>query len=202
MTIPVCVEAGKKRVFASALDWPGWCRSGKSVPEALAALEAYEPRYRLVATAAAEALPKTLAFEVVESLPGNATTEFGAPGIVASSELQPLTPAAGRRLAALLRATWQVLDGVGAHAPAELRKGPRGGGRDTPAVLEHVYGAEDVYLRQVGIRLKDWAARREALLTLLESGADPAGKWPLGYCVRRTAWHALDHAWEIEDRSQ
>ena len=25
-------------------------------------------------------------------------------------------------------------------------------------------------------------------------------KWPVAYAARRTAWHALDHAWEIEDR--
>jgi hypothetical protein len=24
--------------------------------------------------------------------------------------------------------------------------------------------------------------------------------WPARYFVRRTAWHVLDHAWEIEDR--
>jgi hypothetical protein len=33
-------------------------------------------------------------------------------------------------------------------------------------------------------------------------GAPIAGKkWPPRYAARRIAWHALDHAWEIEDRS-
>ena len=25
-------------------------------------------------------------------------------------------------------------------------------------------------------------------------------RWPAPYAIRRSAWHALDHAWEIEDR--
>ena len=33
-------------------------------------------------------------------------------------------------------------------------------------------------------------------------GSPLAGKkWPVRYAARRVAWHALDHAWEIEDRS-
>jgi len=27
-------------------------------------------------------------------------------------------------------------------------------------------------------------------------------RWPARYAIRRSAWHALDHAWEIEDRSE
>jgi hypothetical protein len=27
-------------------------------------------------------------------------------------------------------------------------------------------------------------------------------KWTARYAARRIAWHALDHAWEIEDRSE
>jgi hypothetical protein len=25
-------------------------------------------------------------------------------------------------------------------------------------------------------------------------------RWPALFAIRRSAWHALDHAWEIEDR--
>jgi hypothetical protein len=25
--------------------------------------------------------------------------------------------------------------------------------------------------------------------------------WPQRYAARRIAWHALDHAWEVQDRS-
>jgi hypothetical protein len=27
-------------------------------------------------------------------------------------------------------------------------------------------------------------------------------RWTARYYVRRSAWHVLDHAWEIEDRAQ
>ena len=50
------------------------------------------------------------------------------------------------------------------------------------------------------------AAQRKALLEALRRGAD--GKpmrergWPARYAARRIAWHVLDHAWEMEDRSE
>jgi hypothetical protein len=39
---------------------------------------------------------------------------------------------------------------------------------------------------------------------LLEALQHPVAqaKWPPAYAARRIAWHALDHAWEIEDRSE
>jgi hypothetical protein len=86
---------------------------------------------------------------------------------------------------------------VAARAPKSLRKGPRGGGRDTDKIVEHVLGAELEYGKAIGLRLKQ--SDRQALL---ESFSNPnrTEKWPVRYAVRRTAWHALDHAWEIEDR--
>ena len=33
-------------------------------------------------------------------------------------------------------------------------------------------------------------------------GTDADPKWPVRYWIRRTAWHVLDHAWEIEDKSE
>ena len=36
---------------------------------------------------------------------------------------------------------------------------------------------------------------------LPEKGPRGGALWTPRYFVRRTAWHALDHAWEIEDRS-
>ncbi len=43
--VPVYLELGSKRVFAAAVDWPGWCRSGKDERQALDALLAAAPRY-------------------------------------------------------------------------------------------------------------------------------------------------------------
>jgi hypothetical protein len=212
----VCLEIARRRVFASALDWPGWCRAGKDEALALEALAAALPRYRVVTDEAGVRLPANAAetFDVVERLEGNATTEFGAPGIVAAAEREPVSAAQAKRLAALLAASWTVLDRVAAGAPASLRKGPRGGGRDRDAVVAHVLGAEAGYSRQVGLRLREpavgdtaaIAAHREAFLEVVRAGSDGSplkvNGWPLRYAVRRIAWHVLDHAWEIEDRSE
>ena len=45
-SIPVYLEVGARRTFAGALDWPGWCRSGRDETAALAALVAYGGRYQ------------------------------------------------------------------------------------------------------------------------------------------------------------
>ena len=111
------------------------------------------------------------------------------------------------RLAALVGAAWTVFDRVAAAAPEELRKGPRGGGRDRTKVVGHVNEADDAYAREIGLvnRPKEVAARRAAMLEVLRTptdGSPIAGrKWTQRYAARRIAWHALDHAWEIEDRT-
>jgi hypothetical protein len=194
----VYVEAGAKKAFASAAGWPGWCRAGKDEAGALAALAAYAPRYAKVAKLAGIDLPKNATeFEVVERMPGNATTDFGAPGMPAKEESEPLSAAESKRMIALLDAAWKYLDQVRAKSPESLRKGPRGGGRDREKMYAHVLDAELGYSRHVGLRLRepDRSAIREAL-----SHPQPGLKWPPVYMARRIAWHALDHAWEMEDR--
>ncbi len=210
MTIPVYLEVGSKRVFASALDWPGWTRAGKTEADALAVLEAYAARYSPVAKKAGLALPsvKAGAFKVVERVKGNATTEFGAPAMPAKTDSERMTNAQAERICALLEASWKTFDAVAAKAPASLRKGPRGGGRDRDKMVEHVLGAEAGYQRQIGLRTrqpdlgdtKAINAFRAAILEALR-GPSEGMKWPPQYMARRMAWHALDHAWEMEDRS-
>ena len=205
----VYLEVGGKRTFASAADWPGWCRAGKNEQAALEALAAYAPRYAAVAKLAKVAFPAGAAeFSVGERLPGNATTDFGAPGVPAKGESHPLTAAETRRMCDLAEACWTYLDRVVAQAPSALRKGPRGGGRDRDVMFDHVLGAEMEYAKRIGTRLKQPAGKdRVAVRTfrkaILDSFGNPnrAEKWPVVYAGRRTAWHALDHAWEIEDRS-
>lgn len=211
--IRVVIEAGTRRSFASAVDWPGWCRAGKTEQLALAALESYADRYSKVAKAAQLAVPKNLAFEVVERLRGDATTEFGAPGAQAKLESKPITRPELDRMCALAEACWATLDGVVKSAPAELRKGPRGGGRDRDKIVEHVLGAESGYAPHLGLKLaqpaiddrKAIATNRKAILDAFRAGADGKPAREKGrsarYMARRIAWHALDHAWEIEDRS-
>jgi hypothetical protein len=194
----VYIEAGAKKTFASAADWPGWSRSGKDETSALAALAAYAPRYAKVAKLARIEFPKDpTSFSVIERLRGNATTDFGAPGLPAKSESKPLTLSETERMVALVEACWKYLDQVRAKAPEELRKGPRGGGRDREKMYAHVLDAEVGYGPAIGVRVKksDRDALREAFLN-----PNRDTKWPVAYAMRRIAWHALDHAWEMEDR--
>jgi hypothetical protein len=213
--LPVTVESGSNRVFACALDWPGWCRSGKDEALALQALAAAAPRYAVVASAAGLPFPAGVAdrFEVVERLAGGGMTDFGVPGRISGRDTEPLGRPEAERLAALVATSWRVLDQVVAGAPAELRKGPRGGGRDRDAIAAHVLGAEANYARKLGIRLPEprpddhaaIAALHVAITAALGAASDgspPVEKgWPQRYAARRIAWHVLDHAWEIEDRS-
>jgi hypothetical protein len=210
---PVYLEIGKKRVFACALDWPGWCRSGRDEEQALAALAASAPRYAVTAVEAGLAFTPDIAraFEVVERLAGSATTDFGVPGKAAAGDFGPLPVGEAERLGAIVAASWRVFDRTVSRAPPSLAKGPRGGGRDRDAIAQHVLAAEPLYARKIGVRLREpkaddsaaIAVLREAILEGLRDGADSqlAEKgWPPRYAARRIAWHVLDHAWEIEDR--
>jgi hypothetical protein len=193
----VYLEVGAKRVFASAADWPGWCRSGKDEEAALANLAAYTPRYARVTKLAHLEIPKDPRFDVIERVKGNATTDFGAPGVPTKHEAKPIATKERERLAAVTEACWKYLDQVVAKAPQELRKGPRGGGRDRDKMYAHVLDAEVGYASAIGLRLK--APDREALSEVFRNPIKDT-KWPVTYAMRRIAWHTLDHAWEIEDR--
>jgi hypothetical protein len=209
----VYIEAGRTRTFACAYDWPGWCRSGKDEDSALAALAAYAPRYAAVAKQARlpfDAKPTTL--RVVEQLKGSASTEFGVPGEVAKRDTTSLSATEGKRLASLVQAAWAVYDQILADAPAVLRKGPRGGGRDRDKMADHVRDAEGAYIRKLGLRLQPpnrhdrravtefRAAITDALQRPSKGNAPVEKGWPQRYAARRIAWHALDHAWEMQDR--
>jgi hypothetical protein len=216
--VPVYLEAGTTRVFACSLDWPGWCRRAKTDEEALDALAAYAPRYAVVAKRAGLRFPAAahLTFDVVEQIPwrgGKAFSyvDFGALGSAARLDSEPLSAAQAKRLAALVEAAWGELDDVVASAPPQLRKGPRGGGRHRDAVFAHVVGAETAYARKLGVRQKapqdrdEIATVRAGILAAISgarAGVPASDKgWLPRYAARRIAWHVLDHAWEIQDRS-
>jgi hypothetical protein len=95
-----------------------------------------------------------------------------------------------------------------------MQRGPRGGGRDRDHIVRHTLSVERDWASGVGVVTPD-----EALLTDEELGAyriaycqairdyhaqgKQAGKqakWPLRYLIRHTAFHTLDHAWEMEDK--
>lgn len=218
--VSVYLEAGKTRVIAGALDWPGWCRAGRDENAALGALLAYGPRYaRVVSSAHLGFRPpqEVSALVVVERFAGNATTDFGAPGVPPESDGWPVEDAELSRLQAALKACWRAQDAASEQARGRpLRLGPRGGGRALDKILEHVSEAEIAYLMALGgktprVGATEVASRliRDAMLTALEASArgeiaerGPRGgrRWSPRYFARREAWHVLDHVWEIEDR--
>lgn len=198
----VGLEIGSKWVFASAVDWPGWCRRGKGEPLAIAALLDYAGRYGEVAGPGFRAGTP----EVIGRVTGNATTDFGAPGTPGAWDDEPLEAGELARLLGLLHSSWEGFDRAAAAAPAVLPKGPRGGGRDRAGIVGHVQEAERSYARKVGVRVAPrtaWSQQRAAITdTLLHAGAGRTTAWSPRYFIRRTAWHVLDHAWELEDKSR
>jgi hypothetical protein len=206
---PVCrayLEVGQQWVFASAIDWPGWCRRGKGEQAAVAALEDYASRYRAVAGSRF----KPGEVEVVKRLTGNATTDFGAPGAMGPWDRDALTGAEAKRQIALLQGCWRAFDAAVAAAPAKLPKGPRGGGRDRDQIVDHVRDAERAYAPKFGLRVPKgttWDEQRAAIVGTLRGDRDDEARaaptaWAPRYALRRIAWHVLDHAWELEDKSQ
>ncbi len=196
----VCLEVGTTWVFATALDWPGWCRRGRGEEEALECLASYEQRYRSVAGEPFVPGP----IEVVGRIRGNRTTDFGAPHVPGPWDFEPVTPGERGRLVGLLEASWGYFDQVATAAPAALRKGPRGGGRDRDAIVDHVREAERSYSAKSGARVPPrtpWVQQRSVLARALRADGTH-GAWPVRYAIRRCAWHVLDHAWEIEDRAE
>ena len=211
-TIDVVIEATPKKAFARAIDWPGWARSGKTAALALEALVAYAPRYAEAAKAAGVAF-SPVRYEVVEETGGGGGTDFGVPSAIADADRRPVSAAEAKRLAGLVEAAWVVFDEVAAIAPVALRKGPRGGGRDRDKMVAHVNESDGYYAREVGVRYKPpdttdrvaVQAMRAAMIDVLSQPSDgsPLAErtWTPRYAAARIAWHALDHAWEMEDRS-
>jgi hypothetical protein len=197
---------------------------GRDAASALEALVAYAPRYAeaVRGTKPAFRAPRgPEALLVVERLKGDATTEFGAPSITPGADARPLDARELARLRGLLTSCWNALDDAAAEARGvKLRRGPRGGGRNLTAILGHVAGAEAGYLRRLAATPPAFDERaahraapriREAVLATLQRAVaeglpdrGPRGGtiWLPRYFIRRTAWHALDHAWEIQDRSR
>ena len=213
--LAVALEGTGKKVFASALDWPGWSRSGKTDDAAIETLLAYAPRYapvvarrrrlrvgELVRHRRRRAPRRRLGDRVRRPEPAHRRQMRG-----------PSTPPRPSGWPRIVEAAWATFDRVAAGAPAELRKGPRGGGRDRDKMVGHVNESDWYYAREIGIRARqpkpgDRAAveaLRAEVLAVLRQPSDGAPladrKWPARYAARRIAWHALDHAWEIEDRS-
>ncbi len=213
----VMIEQGRKKpvAVAVAFDWPGWERSGTSEEDALGVLEAYRGRYAAIAERAG------LADEfggighpvVVERVEGMGMTDFyGLSMRAAEAEKEQMSEAACERKIALLRAAWTYFDDVASRVSAELRRGPRGGGRERDRIVEHVHNVEiSDFSRKVGLDTPIEAQQDPAALgayrdafcdAIREANArgPSARNWTVQFVVRHSAYHVLDHAWEMEDR--
>jgi hypothetical protein len=217
----IYLELGAKRTLAGAVEWPGWCRGGRDEHEAIAALAAYGARYGAVveSTMRFKAPTDASAFQIVRRLKGNSGTDFGVPSIGLATDDERMERAELERLTKLLQACWSAFDRAAASAEGlELRKGPRGGGRDLDKIAAHVAEAEQAYMVKLGARPPRTAVGRplrsadlrDAMLAALRARArglplaEPSRAktlWTPRYFTRRVAWHVLDHTWEIEDRA-
>ena len=165
MKVDVAIEAGQKKAFATAVDWPGWSRSGKTEDAAVESLIAYAGRYAPIAKAAGEAFdPDKVDVDVVERLLGGGGIDFGVPDQVTEQDRRPVRASGATRLAALVEASWKAFDRISKGAPEELRKGPRGGGRDTSKIVDHVLGSEQAYANVMGIKRKEFPTSDRAQL--------------------------------------
>jgi hypothetical protein len=218
----IYLELGQKKVFAVAVGWPGWCRAGKDEESATRALFEAATRYAEIVNDpelgfAVPDQPSRL--KIVARLKGNATTDFGAPDIQLPGDWDRIDPRELERLIMILKACWTKFDhAVMRGRGKDLRKGPRGGGRDLVKIIDHVVGAEEGYLGSLGSKTDSVKGEaidqrkdrvRIEVLRGLEAAAagqipreGPRGgeRWPARFFLRRLAWHAVDHAWEIEDR--
>ena len=219
MPVRTVIERGPKlkRSVAFSIDWPGWSRGAKTAELALETLESYRERYRPVSGLAGmerefEAAGPLL---VVEDKVGTGSTDFwGISFSPSAAEREPMSEAELERGITLLRACWAFFDGVAARVSPEMRKGPRGGGRDRDRIIRHTIRTEsEDFAKQVGLRIPEGAAltpdglrqHREAYVAAMR--AYNAGEvarrmrsWTLPFLIRHSAFHTLDHAWEMEDK--
>jgi len=219
MPIRTVIERGPagKRAVAFSLDWPGWSRGASSAELAVERLESYRDRYRPVACLARMARDFDAAgpVEIVEDRVGTGSTDFwGISFSPSSTEHGPMGEAELQRGIKLLRACWAFFDGVAAQVSPEMRKGPRGGGRDRDQIIGHTLRTEsESFARQVGLRLEEGATltpaglRQYRLAYIAAMRAYNAGKverrmrsWTLPFLIRHSAFHTLDHAWEMQDK--
>lgn len=218
----IYLEIGKKKVFAVSTHWPGWARSGKDETSAIQAMISSSERYAdVIKETGLDFNPPQLHadFMIIGRLTGNLTTDFGAPDALFPDDWEPRSLDEIERYQAIISACWNAFNrAIEAAAGRELRKGPRGGGRDLNRMIRHVIEAEESYLRTLGVNpfADKETSEQEKIIHLRKTALEgielsasgkierigPRGgkRWPARFFARRVAWHVLDHAWEIEDR--
>jgi hypothetical protein len=219
VTVRTVLERGTKgkRFVAFSLDWLGWSRGARSPEAAVETLEAYRARYRPVADLAGLAAEFEAAgpIEIVEDKVGTGSTDFwGISFSPASTEHGQLAHDDLERRLTQLRACWAFFDGVAARVSPEMRKGPRGGGRSRDEIIAHTTRNEsESFARSVGLKvaegsvvtpdgLRDFRSAYLAAIRAYNAGEIPhrMRTWTLPFLIRHSAFHVLDHAWEMEDK--
>ena len=219
MVVRTVIQRGpkEKKVAAFAIDWPGWSRGAKAPDAAVELLEAYRARYRPIARLAGREgeFDRAGDLEIVEDHVGVGSTDFWGISFAPSSfEQAPMPEDELDRKLALLEAAWRFFDDVAARVSPEMEKGPRGGGRNRDEIVRHALGWERADLvRRVGVVAdpvvpptpEGLRSHRDeyvaALRTYNAEGRMARGRnWTIALLLRHTAYHVLDHAWEMEDK--
>jgi hypothetical protein len=214
--IRVTLEIGpkSKKVVAVAPDWPGLERGATTGEAAIERLLSYVPKYATVTELAGmdAAFATITAVDVVERYPGTGSTDFwGISFAFSSIDQQAMSGEVLERELAIMQACWAFFDAVRSRVSAEMQRGPRGGGRDRDHIVRHTFATEQDWAKKLGVLTpkeamltgEGWNAHRDAYCNAireLHSQGKMARTWPLRYLIRHTAFHTLDHAWEMEDK--
>jgi hypothetical protein len=204
-----------KRWVAVAADWPGLERGGKTEDEAVEKLARYVPRYLPVAKRVrlGSELAAQTNLDIIGRYPGTGSTDFWGISFAPSPlDREPFDAPTFDRQVRLLRAAWAEFDRTATRVSAELRPGVRGGGRSRDQIVRHVLANEgDNFSKRVKAKseLEDLlepdglAQHRDRFVDAMRewyAEGKPLGKWTVPYLLRHTAYHVLDHAWEMQDR--
>jgi hypothetical protein len=218
MPVRTVVQRGPKgrKAVAFAVDWPGWSRGAKTPEAALELLESYRERYRPIVVAAklAKEFDAAGLLKVVADQVGPGSTDFWGISFAPSDvEPEPMGDAELDRKITLLRACWKHFDAVGSRVSAEMRKGPRGGGRERDEIIRHVIRVESLdFAKRLGLReaedsvltpkgLRDYRDEYVATMRAYNAGGGKRLRsWNLPFLIRHSAFHTMDHAWEMEDK--
>jgi hypothetical protein len=218
MPVRVVVERGPKgkKAVAFALDWPGWSRGAKTPELAVETLESYRERYRLIAEAAGMGarFKREGRLEVIEDRVGPGSTDFwGISFAPSATEQDPMNAKELDRKVSVLQTCWEYFDKVGKRVSAEMLKGPRGGGRDRDHIIRHTIRVEsEEFAKRLGLRIPEEGAltsaglrsHRKNYIAAMRAYNAGEGKrmksWTLPFLIRHSAFHVMDHAWEMEDK--
>lgn len=216
----IAAEQGPKgrKVAVWAIDWPGLQRGAKDETVALELLAEYRSRYATVAARAGlgERYDPSASLEVVERYEGAGMTDhYGISFASTERENRGVPTDEFEVHLRLLQSCWAYFDDVRAGVSGKLEKGPRGGGRDRDQIVRHVVYNEMDWAWKVGAPRPpkdsaDWVFDEQELvehrarfvdgMREFHSKGRSARTWTLSFLLRHSAYHTMDHVWEMEDK--